>query len=46
MQALIANVLDRCITAAGYPGRNAPPDHKFKVYTAGQKRHLTKREFK
>jgi IS5 family transposase len=38
MQALIGNVLDRCITDAGYRGHNAPPDHKFKVYTSGQKR--------
>jgi hypothetical protein len=34
MQALIGNVLDRCITDAGYRGHDAPPDHKFKVYTA------------
>src|SRR5215467_7836130 len=49
MQALIGNVLDRCITDAGYRGHNAPPDYKFKVYTSGQKRRLTpqiKREFK
>src|SRR5262249_20289946 len=49
MQALIGNVLDRCITDAGYRGHNAPPDHKFKVYTSGQKRRVTpqiKREFK
>src|SRR4029434_10164773 len=49
MEALIGNVLDRCITDAGYRGHNAPPDHKFKVYTTSQKRHLTpqiKREFK
>ena len=49
MEALIGNVLDRCITDAGYRGHNAPPDHKFKVYTIGQKRRLTpqiKREFK
>jgi hypothetical protein len=32
MQALIGNVLDGCITDAGYRGHNAPPDHKFKVY--------------
>src|SRR5262252_953093 len=40
---------DRCITDAGYRGHNAPPDHKFKVYTSGQKRRVTpqiKREFK
>ena len=49
MQALIGNILDRCITDAGYRGHNAPPDYKFKVYTTGQKRRLTpqiKREFK
>jgi hypothetical protein len=49
MEALIGNVLDRCITNAGYRGHNASPDHKFKVYTAGQKRRVTpqiKREFK
>src|SRR6516225_8800067 len=49
MEALIGNVLDRCITNAGYRGHNAPPDHKFKVYTTGQKRRVTpqiKREFK
>ena len=49
MEALIGNVLDRCITDAGYRGHNAPPDYKFKVYTSGQKRRVTpqiKREFK
>ena len=49
MQALIGNVLDRCIADAGYCGHNAPPEHKFKVYTSGQKRRVTpqiKREFK
>src|SRR5262250_1396151 len=37
------------VTHAGYRGHNAPPDHKFKVYTSGQKRRVTpqiKREFK
>jgi IS5 family transposase len=49
MQALVGNILDRCITDAGYRGHNAPPDYKFKIYTAGQKRRVTpqiKREFK
>jgi IS5 family transposase len=49
MQVLVGNILDRCITDAGYRGHNAPPDHKFKVYTSGQKRRVTpqiKREFK
>jgi len=27
---------------AGYKGHNAPPDHRFKVYTSGQKRGMTK----
>src|SRR5262249_18711651 len=45
----IGNILDRCITDAGYRGPNAPRDHKLKVYTTGQKRRLTpqiNREFK
>jgi IS5 family transposase len=49
MQALLGNVLDRIITDAGYRGHNASPEHKFKVYTTGQKRRVTeqiKREFK
>jgi len=31
-----------------YDGHNAPPDHKFEIYTSGQKRRVTpqiKREF-
>jgi hypothetical protein len=34
---------------AGYRGHNAPPEHRFRIYTAGQKRRVTaqiKREFK
>src|SRR5215510_7146683 len=49
MQALVGNVLDRVIADAGYRGHNAPPEHRFKVYTAGQRRRITaqiKREFK
>ena len=46
MQALIGNILDRCITDAGYRGHNAPPDHKFKVYTSGQKRRVVSRIFR
>ena len=37
------------LTDAGYRGHNAPPSHRFKIYTAGQKRLVTpqiKREFK
>jgi transposase, IS5 family len=49
MQALVGNVLDRVIADAGYRGHNAPPEHRFRVYTAAQKRRVTaqiKREFK
>src|SRR5262249_2673340 len=48
-QDLASAILDGCITDAGYRGHNAPPHHKFKVYTSGQKRRVTpqiKREFK
>src|SRR5262249_40038005 len=37
------------IADAGDRGHNAPPEHKFKVYTSSQKRRITpqiKREFK
>ena len=40
-QELIGNTIERMITDAGYRGHNAPPEHKFKVYTAGQKRRVT-----
>jgi len=49
IEALVGNVLERIIADAGYRGHNAPPEHKFKVYTAGQKRRVTdqiRREFK
>jgi len=39
----------RIIADAGYRGHNAPPEHRFMVYTAGQKRGVTdqiKRTFK
>lgn len=41
MQALVGNVLDRIVADAGYRGHNAPPEYKFKVFTAGQKRRVT-----
>jgi transposase, IS5 family len=31
----------RVIADAGYKGHNAPPGHRFRVYTAGQKRRMT-----
>lgn len=33
--------LKRIFCDAGYKGHNAPQEHRFKVYTAGQKRKMT-----
>jgi IS5 family transposase len=33
--------LKRIFWDAGYKGHNAPQEHRFKVYTAGQKRKMT-----
>ncbi len=41
MEALIGNTIERLLADAGYRGHNAPPDYKFKVYTARQKRRVT-----
>src|SRR3989442_2532568 len=41
METLVGNVLERIFTDAGYRGHNAPPEYKFKVFTAGQKRRVT-----
>jgi IS5 family transposase len=41
IETLVGNVLDRIFADAGYRGHNAPPDYKFKVFTAGQKRRVT-----
>jgi transposase, IS5 family len=49
IEQLIGNTIERLHTDAGYRGHNAPPDYKFKVYTAKQKRRVTpqiKREMK
>ena len=49
IEALLGNVLERIVADAGYRGHNAPPQHRFRVYTAGQKRGVTeaiKRDFK
>ena len=49
MQAIIGNTIERIIADAGYRGHNAPPDHKLRVFTVGQKRRVTpqiKREMK
>lgn len=41
MEELIGTTLDRIVADAGYRGHNAPPSHRFKIYTAGQKRRVT-----
>ena len=41
MEALIGNTIERVITDKGYRGHNAPPDYKFRVFIAGQKRRMT-----
>ena len=41
IEALIGNILERIVADAGYRGHNAPPEYKFRVYTAGQKRRRT-----
>jgi IS5 family transposase len=49
IEALVGNTLDRIVADAGYRGHNAPPEHRFRVYTASQKRGVTdqiKRAFK
>ena len=41
MEALIGNTLKRAFVDKGYRGHNAPPDYKFRVFIAGQKRRVT-----
>ncbi|BDA82685.1 IS5 family transposase [Aureimonas sp. SA4125] len=41
IEAQIGATLTRIIADAGYKGHNAPQSHRFKVYTAGQKRGMT-----
>jgi transposase, IS5 family len=41
MEALIGNTIERILADKGYRGHNAPPDYKFRVFTSGQKRHMT-----
>jgi IS5 family transposase len=38
MEAMVGNTLARILTDKGYRGHNAPPDYKFRVFIAGQKR--------
>jgi IS5 family transposase len=49
IEATTGATLSRILADAGYKGHNAPKEHKFKVYTQGQKRGVTpaiKRQFK
>ena len=41
IETLVGNVLERIFADAGYRGHNAPPEYKFKVFTAGQRRRVT-----
>jgi transposase, IS5 family len=41
MEALIGNTIERILADKGYRGHNAPPDYRFRVFTSGQKRHMT-----
>jgi transposase, IS5 family len=41
MEALIGNTIKRAFVDKGYRGHNAPPDYKFRVFIAGQKRRVT-----
>jgi transposase, IS5 family len=42
IEKLIGNTIERAHVDAGYRGHNAPPAYQFKVYTAKQKRRVTK----
>jgi len=41
MEALVGNTIERAFTDKGYRGHNAPPDYKFRVFIAGQRRRMT-----
>ena len=41
IEAMTGAALSRILADAGYKGHNAPEEHKFKVYTQGQKRGVT-----
>jgi transposase, IS5 family len=41
MEAMIGVELERILVDAGYRGHNAPLSHRFRIYTAGQKRRMT-----
>jgi IS5 family transposase len=41
MECLVGNTIKRIFADKGYRGHNAPPDYKFRVFIAGQKRRMT-----
>jgi transposase, IS5 family len=41
MEALVGNTIMRAFADKGYRGYNAPPEYKFRVFIAGQKRRIT-----
>jgi len=41
MEQAIGNEIGRILADAGYRGHNAPPSHRFRVFTSGQKRRMT-----
>jgi IS5 family transposase len=41
MDALVGNTIQRAFVDKGYRGHNAPPDYKFRVFIAGQRRRVT-----
>ncbi len=43
MERRVGATIGRVLADAGYRGHNAPPEYKFRVYTAGQKRGVTDR---
>jgi IS5 family transposase len=43
MEALVGNAIQRVFVDKGYRGHNAPPDYKFRVVIAGQRRRVTPR---
>jgi transposase, IS5 family len=41
VEAMTGAALSRILADAGYRGHNAPPSHKIRVFTQGQKRGVT-----
>jgi len=41
MEVTIGAEIEQILADAGYRGHNAPLSHKFRVFTAGQKRRVT-----